>query len=61
MVGAGVDLELAELLGAESVAGQHSLDRSADDLLGAALEEMPEGLLLVALGMTAVAVVDLRL
>src|SRR5687767_4823096 len=61
MVGAGVDLQLAELLNAELRAGQHALDRTTDDLLGAPLEEMTERLLLVALGMAAVADVQLRL
>ena len=41
MVRAGVDLELGELLAGEAVAGQHPLDREADDLLGPALEHAP--------------------
>ena len=39
MVRTGIDLELAELLGAEPVVGQHPLDRPPDDLLRSALEE----------------------
>ena len=50
MVGAGVDLQLADLLGAEPVVRQHPLHRAADDFLRPALEEMPEGLLLEAPG-----------
>src|ERR1035437_8475454 len=61
MIRAGGDLQLAELLGAEAVVRQHALDRPANDLLRTALEEVAEGLLLVALGMAAVADVELRL
>src|SRR5664279_2049462 len=62
MIRAGVDLQLAKLLGAEAVVRQqHTLDRPANDLLGTALEEVTEGLFLVALGMAAVADVELRL
>src|SRR4051812_26480933 len=60
MVRAGVDLELAELLAAEPVPRKHPLDGSPDDLLGTTLEELPERLLLEALGMAAVADVQLR-
>src|SRR5207247_11435125 len=59
MIGAGVDLELAELLHAESIAREHPLHRPADDLLRTTLEKVTEGLLLVALGMAAVADVEL--
>src|SRR4051794_40103880 len=59
MVGAGVDLELAQLLDAETVPRKHALDGPSDDLFGATLEEMSEGLLLVALRMAAVADVEL--
>ena len=52
VVGAGIDLELAQLLDAEAVAREHPLHGPADDLLGASLEEVPEGLLLVALRAT---------
>src|ERR1019366_2932911 len=61
MIRAGVDLQLAELLGAEAVVRQHAFDRPADDFLRAALEEVAEGLLLVALGVAAMADVELRL
>ena len=59
MVLAGVDLELAELLGAEAVVRQHALHGAADDLLRAAREQVAEGLLLVALRVAAVAGVEL--
>src|SRR4051812_38065271 len=59
MVGAGVDLQLAQLLDAETVPRKHAFDGPSDDLLGAPLEEMSEGLLLVALGMAAVPDVQL--
>ena len=55
MVGTGVDLQLAQLLGTEAVVRKHALHRAADDLFRAPVEQMPEGLLLVALGITAVA------
>src|SRR4051812_14981577 len=61
MVGAGVDLQLAKLLNAQAIARQHALDGAADDLFGPPLEEVPESLLLVALGMAAMADVQLRL
>ena len=61
VVGAGVDLQLAKLLGAELRPRQHPLHGAADDLFGSPLEEVTEGLLLVALGMAAVADVELRL
>src|SRR5450755_3554312 len=61
VIRAGVHLQLAKLLGAEAVMREHALDRPPDDLLRAALEEVAEGLLLVALGMPAVADVELRL
>src|SRR5690349_22897978 len=61
MVGAGVHLKLAQLLGAEAIVRKHALDRAADDLFRSSLEEVTEGLLLVALGIAAVAVVDLAL
>src|SRR5258705_12818514 len=61
MVCAGVDLQLAQLLDAQLGPGQHPLDRAANDLFGSPLEEVTEGLLLVALGMAAVADVELRL
>jgi hypothetical protein len=41
--GTGVDLELAELLGGEPVAGTHALDRLAKDLRGPALELLGPG------------------
>src|SRR5258706_14026723 len=61
MIRAGVDLQLAQLLDAQLGPRQHPLDRAANDLFGSPLEEVTEGLLLVALGMTAVADVELRL
>src|SRR5690349_4304411 len=61
MVGAGVHLKLAQLLGAEAIMWKHALDRAADDLFRSSLEEVTEGLLLVALGIAAVAGVDLAL
>src|SRR5687768_17190447 len=59
MVGTGVDLQLAQLLGAEARMGQHALDRAPHDLLRAPLEQLAEGLCLEALGVTAVAHVRL--
>src|SRR5262245_13694208 len=61
MVCAGVALQLAELLHAQRVPGQHALDRPPDDFLGAPLEQMAQRLLLVALRVAAVADVELRL
>src|SRR4051812_46607658 len=61
MIRAGIHLELAQLLGAESRVREHALDRPADDLLGPALEQLAERLLLEALRVTAVALVQLRL
>jgi hypothetical protein len=43
VVGAGVDLQLAELLDAEPVPRKHALDGTPDDLLGTAIEEVTEG------------------
>src|SRR4051812_42377133 len=60
MVGAGIDLELPELLGAEARVGQHALDRPANGLLGPPLQQVAEALLLEALGKAAVAGVGLR-
>ena len=59
MLGAGVDLELGELLAGEAVAGQHALDGEADDLLGAALEHLVERARLEAARVARVAVVAL--
>src|SRR5215208_5281872 len=61
VIGVGVDLELAKLLGAESAARQHPLDGSPDDLLGSPLEQLTERLLLQPLGIAAVADVQLAL
>ena len=61
MIGPGVDLQLAQLLGAEAVVRQHALDGAADDLLRPAGEEVTQGLLLEALRVAAVAGVDLAL
>src|SRR6266568_4735100 len=60
MVAAGVDLQLADLLGSEPIARKHALDGPPDDLLGTALQEMAERLLLEALRIPAVADVELR-
>ena len=57
VIGARVDLELRELLAREPVAGQHPLDRDADDLFGAALEHVVQRALLDAAGVAGVAVV----
>src|SRR4029077_9267964 len=43
VVGAGVDLELGQLLAGEAVARQHPLHRLADDLLRPALEHLAQG------------------
>src|SRR5256885_14660654 len=61
MVRAGVDLELPQLLGAETGMRKHALDRAADDLLRTALEQPAERLLLEALRVAAVAHVCLGL
>src|SRR4051812_22220590 len=61
MVSAGIDLQLAELLGPEAGLRQHALDRAPDDLLRAPLDELAEALALEALGMPAVPDVVLRL
>jgi hypothetical protein len=50
VIGAGVDLQLAELLHAQGVPGSIPLTGAADHFLRPALEEVAEGLLLVALG-----------
>src|SRR4029078_9852649 len=59
VVGPGVDLQLAQLLGPEPIVRQHPLDGSPDDLLGAAREQLAEGVLLEAAGIAAVAAVEL--
>src|SRR5262245_23826914 len=61
VVGAGVYLQLPELLHAERVPRQHPLDGAPDHFLRTALQEVTEGLFLVALGVAAVADVELRL
>src|SRR5258708_21204429 len=61
MVGTGIDLELAQLLRTQARVREHGLDRSADGLLGPPLEQLAERLLLDPLGMSAVALVGLRL
>src|SRR3990172_9551087 len=58
---AGVDLQLAELLGPEARPRQHAFDRPPDDLLRSALEELAERLLLEALRVAAVPDVELAL
>src|SRR5690242_18239426 len=42
MVGAGVDLQLAELLHAKAGSRQHALHGAADDLLGPSVEQLAE-------------------
>src|SRR5436190_15825085 len=59
MVFSGVDLQLPELLSTETVMRQHPLDGPADDLLGPAFQQVTERLLLEALGIAAVAAVEL--
>ena len=61
VLGAGVDLELPQLLAREAVTGEHPLDRLADHLLGSALEHLAEGPRAQPAGVAAVAVVDLVL
>src|SRR5689334_21718121 len=61
MIRAGVDLELAQLLGAEPIVREHALHGPADDLLRPALEQVTEGLLLEVLRIAAVPGVDLAL
>src|SRR4249920_3430443 len=43
VIGSGVDLQLAELLGAEGGVRQHALDGPPDDLLRAPGQQMAEG------------------
>ena len=50
MIGPGVDLQLAQLLGPEPIVREHPLDRPPDDLLGPARQQVPECLLLKPLG-----------
>src|SRR3954468_6166318 len=59
MLGARVPLQLRELLTAEAVAGHHSLDREADDLLRPALEHVVERAGLQAARVARMAVVHL--
>src|SRR4051794_39432808 len=59
MLGARVHLQLRELLTAEAVAGHHSLDREADDLLRPALEHVVERAGLQAARVARMAVVHL--
>ena len=56
-----VDLELAKLLAGEPVAGEHPLDRLADDLLGPLLEQIAEGAGADPARVAAVAPVELLL
>src|SRR6187399_628971 len=60
MIGARVDLQLAQLLGPETVVRKHPLDRASDDFLRAAGQQVAQGLLLEAGGISAVAGVELR-
>src|SRR5215213_3119971 len=61
MIAACVDLQLPELLGPELRPRQHALHGAPNDLFGPADEELAERLLLVPLGVAAVADVLLRL
>ena len=61
MIGPGIDLQLAQLLGPEPVVRQHPLDGPPDDLFRPPREQMAERLLLEALGVAAVAAVELAL
>src|SRR6478672_11859406 len=61
MIGPGVDLQLAQLLGPEPIVRQHPLDGPPDDLFRPPREQMAEGLLLEALGIAAVSAVELAL
>src|SRR3972149_9530939 len=61
MRGARVDLQLAKLLGAETVARQHPLDGPAVRFFGPRRGQLPERLLLEAVRVSAVAYVELRL
>src|SRR4029079_10690490 len=61
MIGPGIDLQLAQLLGPETIVRKHPLDGPPDDLFGPACEQVAEGLLLEALGVAAVAAVELAL
>src|SRR4051812_17275767 len=55
VVGAGVDLELGQLLASQPVAGEHPLHGDPDDLLGTPLEHVVERARLEAAGIAAVA------
>src|SRR4051794_36247410 len=59
MLGAGVDLQLRQLLRGEAVLRQHSLDGLAQHLGGPALELLAQRALLEPAGIPGVAVVDL--
>src|SRR5258708_5034255 len=61
MVRPGIDLQLAQLLSAETVVREHALDGAPDDLLRSSGEQMAEGLLLEALWVAAVPAVELAL
>src|SRR6188472_4420567 len=61
MIGPGIDLQLAQLLGPEAIVRKHPLDGPPDDLFGPACEQVTERLLLEALGVAAVAAVQLAL
>ena len=50
MLGASVDLELGELLAAESVLRQHALNRVLDDALRMLLDSLGEGFALLSTG-----------
>ena len=59
--GAGVDLELEQLLAGQLVAGEHPLDGAADHVLGLAVEHLLEGPRADPAGVAAVPVVALAL
>src|SRR4029078_502247 len=61
MIRPGIDLQLAELLGPETIVWKHPLDGPANALRGSARQQVTERLLLEALGIAAVAAVQLAL
>src|SRR5438445_6693145 len=59
VLGAGVDLELLELLTAEGVLRQHALDGQLDEALGLSFEQLTDGPLAQTARVTGVAVAEL--
>src|SRR6186713_2624475 len=60
MLGTRVYLQLAQLLRAQLVVGEHALDRAADDLLGPPGEQIADSFRAEPAGIAAVAVVAAR-